>query len=256
MSIFVDMFYNFLVFLIGATNDFGLAIIAFTFLIRTALLPLTLPSLRSGIKMRELQPELKKIQKKHKGDLKAMQAAQSELYKKYNINPLAGCLPQLAQLVVLVILYNVLNNFLHNPVVNGSQIATNFLWFDLAHPDKTYILPILTVVTQFILSMMIAPGAEVKDEVPNDAKSDKGKKENEKEEDFAEMAQSMQQQMLFILPLTTGYIAINFPSGLALYWVVTTIFSIGQQYYISGLGGITIYSKRAYDFVSAKLQRK
>ena len=71
------------------------------------------------------------------------------------------------------------------------------------------------------------------------------KKENEKEEDMAEMAQSMQQQMLFIMPVMTGFFALSFPSGLALYWVATTVLSIGQQYAVSGFGGFRTYGKRA-----------
>jgi YidC/Oxa1 family membrane protein insertase len=70
-------------------------------------------------------------------------------------------------------------------------------------------------------------------------------KENEKEEDFAEMAAKMQQQLLFLMPIMTGVIAFQFPAGLALYWITTTLFSIGQQYYISGLGGIKTYYQRA-----------
>jgi len=75
-------------------------------------------------------------------------------------------------------------------------------------------------------------------------------KANEKEESFADMAASMQQQMLFIMPVMTGFIALNFPAGLGLYWVFTTVFSIGQQWYVSGPGGLVHYTKKAVAFVT------
>ena len=72
----------------------------------------------------------------------------------------------------------------------------------------------------------------------------KDRKENKKEEDMAEMAATMQQQMMFIMPIMTVFFALKFPAGLALYWVVTTVYSIGQQYAISGPGGLVTYAKR------------
>ncbi len=250
MGFITDIFQNLLNFLVSTTGSLGFAIITFTFLIRSALLPITLPSLRSTKKMQKLQPEIKKLQKKHGKDKQALQQAQMELYKKYNINPLAGCIPQLAQLAVLILLYRTLLDFLNDP---NLLISTQFYWLDLSIPDTKYILPVLAMITQFFLSLMIAPGAEKRDIVPNNSKSKKIQKENEKEEDMAGMAQSMQQQMMFIMPLMTGFIALRFPSGLALYWVATTLFSIGQQWYISGPGGLVTYTQRAKLFISSKL---
>lgn len=239
-----------ILFLYQATGNLGLALITFTLLIRTALFPLTYSSLKVTSKMRELQPELKKLQKKHGSDKAALQAAQLELYQRYNVNPLAGCLPQILQIVVLIFLYHVLVKFLGTPEIHGVQIDPSFLGLNLSQKDPTHILPVLAGVTQLVLSLMIAPGAEQPDVVPNNSKSKKLQEENKKEEGFAEMAASMQQQMLFIMPVMTGFIAINFPAGLGLYWVATTIFSIGQQWYVSGPGGLVDYAKRAYNFVT------
>lgn len=252
MEFITQGFHQLLVFLVETTGSLGLAILVFTFLIRSVLVPLTLPSLRSAKKMQELQPEMKKLQKLHGKDRQALQKAQLELYKKYNVNPLSGCLPQLLQLGVLIVLYQTLIGFINT---NGGVIDMNFLWLNLATPDSKYILPVLAVITQLILSLMIAPGAEVKDIVPNNAKSKKIQKQNEKEEDTADMAKSMQQQMMFMMPIMTGFIALKFPSGLALYWVATTLFSIGQQWYVSGPGGLFTYTQRAILFVKTKLAK-
>jgi YidC/Oxa1 family membrane protein insertase len=252
MQIIISIFTELLITLYSVTGNLGLAIIGFTLLTRAILLPLTLPSLKAQKKMREIQPEVKKLKDKHGANKQAFQAAQLELYKKYNINPLAGCLPQILQLGVLIFLYQALLKFLGTTEINGVTVNPSFLWLNLSVADKLYILPLLTGVTQLILSLMILPGGEVRDIVPNDAKSKKLQTENKKEEDMAEMAANMQQQMLFIMPVMTGFLALSFPSGLALYWVVTTLFSIGQQYFLSGPGGLTLYARRALAFVQRR----
>lgn len=236
------------------TGDLGLAIIALTLLIRFLLVPLSLKSLKSQKKMQDLKPEIDKLKKIHGKDKVKMQQAQMELYKKYNINPLGGCLPYLVQIILLILLYRVMLQFIAQTEMNGVAIHTAFLWMDLSKPDPLHILPVLAGISQFILSLMIAPGAEVPDLVPNDSKKKEVQKENEKEEDFADMAAGMQKQMLFFMPIMTGFIALRYPSGLALYWVVTTIFSVVQQYFISGLGGITSYWKLAVTTVQGKIK--
>ena len=240
----------------GLTGNLGLSILLFTFLIRSLLLPLSLPSLKSMKKMKELQPHLNELKKKYKDDKKGLQSAQLELYKKYNANPLSGCLPQILQLVILIFLYRVLVSFLSTAKINGVEIDPHFLWLDLSKPDGMYVMPILAGLTQLILSVMIVPGGEVPDIVPNDSKSKKIQVENKKEEDSAEMAATMQKQMLFMMPLMTGFIALRFPSGLTLYMIATTVFSIVQQYFISGPGGIVSYFQKGKAYLMAKIVKK
>ncbi len=244
LTFLTEVFQQILVQLQGFTGNLGLSILLFTFLVRSLLLPLSIPSLKSQKKMRELQPEVKKLKEKHKNDNKAFQAAQLELYKKYNANPLSGCLPQLLQIVMLIFLYRVLVGFLASSTINGIPIDPHFLWLNLSKPDGSFAMPILAGLTQLILSVMILPGGEVPDIVPNDAKSKKVVEQNKKEEDSAEMAATMQKQMLFMMPLMTAFIALRFPSGLTLYMVATTVFSIIQQLILSGPGGLTLYFNR------------
>ncbi len=252
MQVISDAIFNFIFQIYHFTGNLGIALIVFTILIRTAILPLTASSLKAMNNIKKLQPEIDKLKKKHKGDNTALQQAQMELYKKYNVNPMAGCIPQILQIAVTYVLYHVLINFLKTPEVNGIMIDPHFLTLNLNNPDPTYILPVLAGATQLFLSLMIAPGAEKQDLVANDSKKKKVQEENKKEEDFAEMAQSMQQQMIFIMPIMIGILALRFPAGLALYWVVTTLFSIGQQWYISGWGGITLYLARAKNMLMSK----
>lgn len=242
MGYLIEQSINLLMFLSETFGSLGWAIIAFTLLTKAAVFPLATSSLKAQKQLQKLQPELKKLNKKYGKDKQKLQKAQLELYQKYNANPIAGCIPQILQFVVIIILYRAMLTFLNGDVVNGMNL--NFYIWDLTQVDSTYVLPVLAGVTQLILSLMIAPGAEIRDVVPNKSKSKKVKKANEKEEDTAEMAASMQQQMIFIMPVIMGVIAARFPSGLALYWVVSNLFNIGQQYFVSGWGGLTTYYQR------------
>lgn len=212
-------------------DNLGLATILLTLLIRGILIPFTLPSLRAAKKMASLKPQLDALKAKYGKDKKVFQQKQLEFYKEHKVNPAGGCLPYLAQFVVLIALYQVFMKTLNG----GENILsnTNFLLWDLRNKDTTYILPALAGFLQLITSLAIMPGIENK---PSKREGTK-----EQKEDIAEMASSMQQQMVFLMPIMTVVFAIQFPSGLALYWVITTAFSLGQQLIISGPGGLNKY---------------
>jgi YidC/Oxa1 family membrane protein insertase len=235
------------------TGNLGVSILLFTILARTILLPLSLPGIQSQKKMKVMKPELDALKKKFGSDKKALNVAQLELYKKYNLNPLGGCLPQLLQIFLFIVLYNALVKFIHQTEIGGVTLNPQFFWLDLRHPDQTYIFPVLAGLSQLILSVMILPGGETPDIVPNQSKEKAIQEANKKEEDSAEMAASMQQQMLFILPVITVIFAVRFPSGISLYWVAATVFTIVQQWILSGPGGLVTYSRRALSFIQGKL---
>jgi len=227
-----------LIFLYSLTgNSFGLAIILLTLIIRGVLVPVTIPSLRSAKKMQELKPQLDRLKTKHKDKVK-LQQAQLELYKQNGVNPAAGCLPQIIQLIILIALYQVFIKFINQGVINNQTVNMTFLWLNLSKPDPYYILPIVAGLSQLVFSLMMRSGLETHVKAP------KNKKEKQKEENSLEMAQSMQQQMVYMMPLMTIIISLKFPSGLALYWVATTLFSAVQQYIISGPGGLILIKNK------------
>ncbi len=244
MAFLIAQFSQALFFLHTLVGGVGWALVLFTILIRAILLPVTLPSIKAQKRMTDLKPEIDKLKAKFKGDKTGFQQAQLELYKKYNINPLAGCLPQLAQLGVLIVLYQTLLHFFENPTFNGVALNFHFFGLDLTKPDHLYILPVLAGITQLILSVMLMPAIETPDKVSNVSKKKKVVVENKKEEDVAEMAATMQQQMMYMMPIMTVFFALKFPAGLSLYWVITTVFSVVQQYFISGWGGLGVYANR------------
>ena len=223
-------------------GSFGLAIIALTLLIRLVLIPLTLPAMKSAQKMKELKPRLDELKKKHAKDKRQLQIEQLNLYKEQGINPAAGCLPTIVQFAILIAMYRVFIDFIQNG--NGESLTANmhFFWLDLSKPDPLYILPILAGLTQLILSQMLMTAKEHHEakELTKEAQ----KKEKTKGEDTQEMAETLQQQMLYVMPVMTGLIALRLPSGLAVYWVITTIFSLVQQYLMSGPGGLSTLSAK------------
>ena len=134
-------------------------------------------------------------------------------------------------------MYRVLMDFITK---NGElgNINLHFLWFNVSQPDPIYILPLLTGVSQLLLSLMLSPAIE---HHPETTKA--------KTEDVQEMAETMQQQMLLIMPVMTAVLALRFPAGLALYWLITTVFSTIQQYFVSGWGGLARYLNLARQYV-------
>lgn len=240
LNFLTDPISNLLIFLYTLTgNNFGLAIILLTVVIRAVLVPITLPSLRSVKKMQDLKPQLDKLKLKYKDKVK-LQQAQLAFYKENGVNPMAGCLPQIVQLIILIALYQVFIRFIDSHTINGQEVDMNFLWLDLSRPDSLYILPVVAGLTQLVFSLMMRSGLE------SHLKAPKNKKERQKEEDKLEMAQSLQQQMMYMMPIMTVIIALKFASGLALYWVVTTLFSVVQQYIISGPGGLLLIKNKIF----------
>ena len=231
-SFITNIIYQPLLFFYGLFGgNLGLSIIALTILIKIVLLPLVIPTIKSAKKMQDLKPALDKLKTKHTDKAK-LQQAQLELYKQNGINPAAGCLPQIVQIIVLIALYQVFMKFLGQTEVGGVALNPNFLYLNLNKPDPFYILPVLAGITQFIFSLMMQSG------IDSHVKNPKSGTEKKKEENSLEMASSMQTQMVYMMPIMTTVISVNFHSGLVLYWVISTLFSIVQQYYFSGWGGL------------------
>ncbi len=217
-------------------HNLGFAIIFLTLFIRLALLPFVIPSLKSAKKMALLKPELDALKKKYAKDPAKLKQKQVEFYKQHGLNPATGCLPYLVQLVVLIALYRVFMDSLKGGTIAGQTINTHFWLWDLTAKDKTFILPILAGVFQLFTSIALLPAVE--------NEPAKRKLSQEKKEDLGEMAQAMQQQMVFLMPLMTVIFALQFPSGLALYWLVSTVFSLVQQVAIAGPGGLANYWRK------------
>ena len=228
------------------------SIVVLTLIVRAVLIPLYRKQLVSQRRMQLIQPELKEIQKRYKGDQVKSRVAQQELFKERGINPLAGCLPLLLQLPLLFIMYSVIQNGLTNQdpramlqvfgvqlvdlkchnIVNGVIDATKtcvdsnvpFLG-DVAHPQTFLViagfglsvLAIASALLQLIQSRMMLPAADPANDDPN---------------------ARIQRQMMLFLPIISVVYGGFLPAGLFIYWIVATIFSIVQQYLIVGWGSM------------------
>ncbi len=189
-------------------QNYGLAIVLFTIIIKIVLLPLTLKQTNSMKKMNELQPQLQELQKKYKNNKEKLNEKMMQLYRENNYNPAGGCLPLLLQFPVLIGLFRVLQSpeLYVFPKEVYESVVQNFLWLpNLGEPDPIYILPVLAALTTYLSTKMVS----------NNATGD---------------AAQTQKTMGIIMPLMIGWISIKFPSGLALYWVVSNLFQMGQQY--------------------------
>lgn len=222
--------YNALIFIYNIVPDLGVSIIIITVIIRIILLPLSKKAIESQKKMQEVQPELKKIQEKYKDNKQKKGEEMMKFYKEKKINPAAGCLPIIIQLIILIALYRVFYDAsLHFD--NGSSLLYSFI----SSPES--INPIsfgfIDITARSIPLAVIAAGLQfwqTKMMMANQQKQKMPEKEKMSgEPDFGTI---MQQQMLYIAPLMTFVIGLTFPAALPIYWIVTTIFMIGQQYYV------------------------
>ncbi len=200
-------------------HDIGVVIIVVTIVIRLLLSPFMHKSLKGQKALSVLQPKLNDLREKYKDDKEGQAKAMMELYKEHNVNPLSSCLPLLIQLPLLIALYQVfrqalkgnlngLYSFIHNP----GTLNPKFLGLiDLSHPNIAF--AILAGVAQFWQSKMISSWQTAPSNDPT--------------------AKIMNAQMTYLLPMVSVFIAWKLPAGLPLYWIVTTLFAIAQQYYIS-----------------------
>jgi len=238
---------------LGFPGAVGWAIIALTLVVRGVLIPLFRLQLVSQRRIQMLQPEMREIQKRFKGDRVKAQQAQQELYKERGINPLSGCLPLLLQLPLLFIMYSVIQNGITNQDPNamlnvlGVQVVTidcqNVLpngdvnqyepcmdthvpiLGDVSKPQVLFtvvgigisILAITSALLQLLQSRMMLPPPDPENTDPN---------------------VRIQRQMMLFLPAISIFYGGFLPAGLFIYWIVATLFSIIQQYLIVGWGGM------------------
>jgi YidC/Oxa1 family membrane protein insertase len=211
-------------------HNFGLTIIALTVIVRLATMPLTLRQLRATRAMSALQPKLLEVQKKYAKDRDMISRETMRLYREHGVNPM-GCLwPMLVQVPIWIALYQAiirvlavtpealhgLSGHLYSLSVVHQMVPLNehFLWLNLAQPDRTLLLPLMVGGSMWVQQKMIAtPTADPRQ-------------------------QSMTNMMQWMMPLMFGFFAIQFPSGLALYWVASTVIGIVIQYFIAGWGGL------------------
>lgn len=209
----IDPLYNLLIFLYQdfAFQDLGIAIILLTVLIRIVLFPFFYKSAKSQLIIQKLQPEVKKIQHDHKENKEKQAQALLELYRNHKVNPFSSFLVILIQLPILIALYQVfLGDF--------SNVHTLFLGLmDLRNPS--ILMVGLAALAQYYQGKITLP------------KTEPGKELSAPEK--------MGRQMVYLGPVLTGIVLFSLPAAVGIYWLTTSLFSIGQQIYINKTVKIT-----------------
>lgn len=242
VSIFYTVLYNplfnTLMYLYGVFgNDLGIAIIVLTLAIKILLFAPSLSSIKAQKALQETQPKLEAIKKKYQNDKEELGKQLMKFYKENKVNPFSSCLPLLIQLPILIALYRVFFGGLSTDPTTGylmadqlqhlygplremysnTAIHTQFLGFvDLAKKGN-YVLAILSGLAQFFTSRMMSR------KKPAPVKTPGAKDEN--------MTAAINKQMLYFLPIITIVFGIQFPAGVTLYWLVSTLFTFLQQLY-------------------------
>ena len=191
----------------------GLSIVLFTVLFNIIVFPLNWKALRSSKKMAVIQPELKKIQERFKGDPAKLQEAQSRLMKENKVSMWGGCLPMLIQWPLFIALFAVFNKLASDGIISGMSFL-NPVIPDLAGRNNI-ILTILTVITMLASAFVT-------------------QKSNERTMSEEAKAQSKQMNnMNYIMSLMIGYFTWSSPAALGLYWITGNLFRIVQQLIMS-----------------------
>lgn len=238
LTVFYEPIYNLFVFLIGHMpgRNLGWAIIALTLIIRLILLYPQHHMLVANKKMQAIQPKIKELQEKHKGDQAAMGAALMKLYKEEKANPLGSCLPMLIQMPIMIMLYwaileidHVVNTFYLYGFVGAfdpSTVDTSFAGLDLtaSHNTGSLILAVVSAAAQYA-QISLSQALNKKPDAPKPMK----------DANMPDMAQAMK-IMLYMVPLMVGVSTYMFPAGVGVYWFVGTLFVTAQQLVVNRIG--------------------
>ncbi len=179
---------------------YGFVLVIFGILVRAILWPLNQKAMRANMQLQAVQPLMKEIQDKYKNDPQRVQQEMFKLYKEHGVNPLGGCWPMLLPMPVLFALFFVFQNTIE---LRGAS----FLWLpDLSRPDPLYIIPVIMGLSMWGLTKVGQVGME-----PN----------------------PQMKMMLYIMPVMMTFLFLNFASGLNLYYAVSNIASIPQQWMLA-----------------------
>jgi len=191
-----------------AFSDLGVAIILLTVLIRVVLFPLFYKGAKDQAIMQKLQPHIKKLQIDHKDDKERQAKELLDLYKKYSFNPFFGIFSVLIQLPIFFALFKLFGSELGN-----LGLASTMMFGVINLGTKGVVLPAIAAGLQYIQGKLSLPMVKAEG----------------KENSFASMAKTM----IYIGPILTVLIFSNLPSALSVYWIISSLFAIGQQIYIN-----------------------
>ena len=260
MGAIANLFGYLLNFLYNIFNNYGIAIIVFSVILRIILIPVTISQQKSIKKNEKMQEKMKEIQRKYKNNPEKLNQETMDLYKREKLNPFSGCLSSILQIIIILSVFwlvskpltymkkvdtNIINGYVEEIQKKAStdenvNINMEFFGLDLSKvPNQNmgditvYIIPVLYIITSFI-SIKITNGKKKKNktlQIEEKTSKDKvnvedGKTEND---ESLEAMQEMNNSMMYMVPIMSISIAFIAPLGLALYWLVSNILIIIER---------------------------
>ena len=198
-------------FIVNIVNDYAWSIIIFTILVRLCLLPLMVKQIKSTKAMQDIQPKMKEIQEKYKNKPEKQKEELMKIYQEAKINPLAGCLPLLIQMPILIGLFRVLQDpVAHGVFTSAAEFAkadTGFLWIQSVSSTKHISLALLSGISAYFMQKMMTTGDE--------------------------QTENMMKSMTYVMAIMSLFWGYTFQAGLAIYWITSNLFSIAQYQLIT-----------------------
>ena len=264
MGAIANLFGYLLNFLYNIFNNYGIAIIVFSVILRIILIPVTISQQKSIKKNEKMQEKMKEIQRKYKNNPEKLNQETMDLYKREKLNPFSGCLSSILQIIIILSVFwlvskpltymkkvdtNIINGYAYPEIQviqkkastdENVNINMEFFGLDLSKvPNQNmgditvYIIPVLYIITSFI-SIKITNGKKKKNktlQIEEKTSKDKvnvedGKTEND---ESLEAMQEMNNSMMYMVPIMSISIAFIAPLGLALYWLVSNILIIIER---------------------------
>lgn len=257
MDIFTILFYQpiynlLIVFYRLFGENLALAVVAVALISRLITIPVTARQIKMSAKSQEMNERLKEVKEKYKNNKEKQSEELMKVQSEYLPGQLAGCLPLIIQVILFISILNVLNNLLHVGVTGFNEVAYSFVagfsegqiinlsflgvdlsksagnigYSDVLAVAPYIILALLVALSQFGANRILLGKQKTKPDAPEGAKA---KKSADEPMDFAEAMQRSTQQTMMIFPVLIGFMALNFPAGLSLYWTVQSGFVIIQQ---------------------------
>ncbi|PIP55468.1 MAG: hypothetical protein COX06_03190 [Candidatus Zambryskibacteria bacterium CG22_combo_CG10-13_8_21_14_all_42_17] len=223
-TFFFDPLYNILIllFTLSPWADAGIIVILLTILVRLAMFPLSRKAVLTQVKMAEIAPDLAKIKEKYKNNTEEQAKQTMTLYREKKVNPFSSIFVIIIQIPIILALYQI---FLHLPEVNPE-----FLYSFVTAPEhiNTMFLGLMDITTKSIILALLAAGStffqfkvSMKGQVPH------------KGDSFSDnLTRSMQTQMKYFFPVIVFFISYSISGVIALYWLVSNLFSIGQEIFV------------------------
>ncbi len=202
-------------------HNWGVSIIILTALLKFAMFPITAKTAKSTVKMQALQPKMQEIQEKYRDNPQKLNEQTMKLYKEIGYNPMSGCLPMLAQFVILFAMYNLFNNYFEfrgasfipgwiSDLSSGDHVKT--LGFNLPFlGNQIRLLPVIYVISQLLFGKITQNGGTA----------------------AAGQSAAQMKMMMYGMPILFFFLFYNAPSGLLLYWTVSNLIQLGQQLFIN-----------------------